>query len=232
MARRYLVDPLPDPGLFELPPDVSHHLAHVLRAGLGESVTLFDGRGRTCEARLVSLGGAAVRVETGPIHESIPEPGPRILLAVALPKGPHADWLFEQATALGVHAIHPVLSHHSENRRSRLSRWRRIAGAAAGQCGRDFLPTIHEPQPLAGFLTREDLPRERYLAHRAGPTLESCKAGAAALLVGPEGGFTAQELADAEDRGFRPRSLGSLVLRVETAALAGAVLLARPHGTG
>ena len=232
MARRYLVDPLPDPGLTELPQDVSHHLVRVLRASLGESVNLFDGRGKGCVAKLVSVSGPRVRAETGPIHQSEPEPGPRIHLAVALPKGPRADWLFEQATALGVHAIHPLLSHHSENRRSRVSRWRRIAGAAAGQCARDFLPAIHEPQPLAGFLTREDLPQERYLAHRAGPTLESCKGTSALLLVGPEGGFTFQELAAAEDRGFRPRSLGSLVLRVETAAVAGAVLLARPHGTG
>ena len=232
MARRYLVDPLPAPDRSKLPKDVSHHLSAVLRMSPGETITLFDGRGSSCTAKLVPVGRGQLEAETGPIRLSAPETGPRIHLGVALPKGRRLDLLFEQATALGAHAIHPILCHHSENRPSRPGRWRRIAAAAAGQSNRDFLPEIHEPCPLDTFLADPELPEERYLAHQSGPPLDRAVTAAAVLLVGPEGGFTREEEAAARDHGFEPRSLGPLILRVETAALAGAVLLGRPHGTG
>ena len=180
----------------------------------------------------IGRGRGQVEAEIGPIRSSDPEAGPRIHLAVSLPKGRRGDLLFEQATALGAHAIHPILCHHSENRQSRPDRWRRIAAAAAGQCDRDFLPEIQEPRPLDTFLTDPNLPEERYLALRSAPPLDRAVGAAAVLLVGPEGGFTQEEEAAARERGFEPRSLGPLVLRVETAALAGAVLLGRAHGTG
>lgn len=227
MARRYLVDPLPDPGRIRLPDDVSHHLGRVLRTAAGERITLFDGRGRSCSARLLGARGEQLEAEAGPALLADPEPGPRVHLAVALPKGPRADWLYEQATALGVHAIHPVLAGRSESRQCRMSRWRRVASAAAGQCDRDFLPVLHEPRPLAELLADPELPRERYLAHHPGAPLDRAGSDAAVVLVGPEGGFTETERAAAADHGFRPRSLGPLVLRVETAAVAGIVLLRR-----
>lgn len=232
MARRYLVDPLPGPGPAELPEDISHHVSRVLRAAPGDSITLFDGRGQICSAVLVRCTGHRVHVETGEHRPGEAEPVPRIHLAVALPKGARADSLFEQATVLGIHAIHPVVSTRSENRHSRLPRWRRIAAAAAGQCDRDFLPEITEPQPLSEFLTMGDLPQERYVAHRPAPALDRAEGTAVVLLIGPEGGLTEEEAAAACDHGFRPRSLGRLVLRTETAALAGAVLLGCVHGTG
>lgn len=231
MARRYWIDPLPEPGPVELPEDLSHHLTRVLRNAPGESILLFDGRGRTCPAVLGNARGKRLHATAGPPEVCEPEPVPRIHLAVSLPKGARADTLIEQATALGVHAIHPVLARRSENRHHRLDRWRRIAAASAGQCARDFLPEITPPQPLPELLGG-DLPRERFLAHRDAPALDRTEAPAAALLVGPEGGFTADEIAMAEDHGFLSRSLGPRVLRTETAAAAGIVLLARAHGTG
>lgn len=232
MARRYLVDPLPGPGPAELPEDISHHLSRVLRAAPGDSIILFDGRGQTCSARLMRCTGHLVHAEAGEHRPCEAEPAPRIHLAVALPKGARADSLFEQATVLGIHAIHPVLSTRSENRHSRLPRWRRIAAAAAGQCDRDFLPEITEPRPLSEFLATDGLPEERYVAHRPAPALDRAEGTAVVLLIGPEGGLTEEEAAAACDHGFRPRSLGRLVLRTETAALAGAVLLGCVHGTG
>lgn len=230
MARRYLVDPLPEPGMIRLPEEISHHLGRVLRADAGETITLFDGRGGLCEARLVSRRGGRLQAEIGPVRRADPEPGPQLHLAVAMPKGPRADWLIEQATALGVHAIHPIVASRSANRRGRVSRWQRLAAAAAGQCDRDLLPLIGEPRPLAALLEDPALPAERYLAHGAAPVpLERATGTTAVLLVGPEGGFSDSERAAAEDHGFRPFSLGPLVLRVETAALAGIVLLGRPH---
>lgn len=160
MARHYLVDPLPGPSPTELPEDISHHVCRVLRAPAGEGITLFDGRGQTCSARLVRYSGRLVHAEAGEHRRCEAEPVPRIHLAVALPKGARADSLFEQATVLGIHAIHPVLSTRSENRHSRLPRWRRITAAAAGQCDRDFLPEITEPRPLSEFFATDGLPEE------------------------------------------------------------------------
>src|SRR5690606_17625147 len=104
-------------------------------------------------------------------------------------------------------------------------RWQRLVQAATGQCDRAHVPEVHGVEPLAQFVQRTDLPDERYVAVPGAPPLAAAAGNAAVLAVGPEGGFTDEEVALAIAHGFRPKSLGPLTLRTETAALVGAARL-------
>jgi len=209
---------------------VAHHVGTVLRARPGDGIVLFDGRGQQALAEITEVRRGRVTAIVEPAEIVHREPELRLHLAVALPKGARADWLFEHGTEIGVAAFHPVLAERSARRRSEApERWRRIAAAAAGQCDRSLLPEVREPQSLEAFLrscAAGELPAARFVADGAGPPLEAVAAvGGAVLLVGPEGGWTELELARIGEAGFGRRSLGPLTLRTETAALAGAVRL-------
>jgi len=227
MARRYFVAPLPPPGPGPLPQDVGHHVANVLRRAVGDEVVLFDGTGREAVARLTEIGrGGKVLADFGAAtRPPLREPAARIEVAVALPKGQRADWLLEHGTEVGIAAFRPLLTQRSANRLDRISaRWHRILTAAAGQCDRSLLPTLHPPATWSAFLA-DDLPAARFFADGDGPPLEPMGTGTAVLAVGPEGGWTAAEREAALAHGFEPRSLGPLTLRTETAALVGAARL-------
>ena len=224
MARRYLVWPLPEPGSAILPTEVGHHLGRVMRARPGDSAVLFDGRGAQAPIRVTRVDGDRVEAEIGAHERSAREPGVRLEVAFALPKGARAEWLFEHGCAVGVRAFHPVVAERSSARGDRTARWRRIVEAACGQCDRAFLPEVHEPVPLADFLARA-LPAERYAAVPGAAPLGAAAGEHAALIVGPEGGFTPAELAVLDGAGFAPRGLGPLTLRTETAVLVGAAVL-------
>jgi 16S rRNA (uracil1498-N3)-methyltransferase len=234
MARRYYVNPLPGAGRQPLPADVAHHCARVLRRTVGEELLLFDGEDREASARIVRICGGAVEVEVGDARSVHREPQLRLEVAVALPKGNRAEWLFEHGTEVGIAAFRPIESARAQRAGSRSARWRRVVQAAAGQCDRSRVPVVHEPLPFAALLAAAragQLPAERYVAAPDATPLGPARTTAALLLVGPEGGLAADELGTAADAGFLPRSLGPLTLRTETAALAGAVLLLHGFAT-
>ena len=236
MARRFYVAPLPPPGHCRLPQDVAHHVARVMRARAGEALVLFDGAGRECHGEILRVQGSVVEALLTEPVTSQREPSVAIEVAVALPGGTRADWLFEHGTEVGIAAFRPVSctrDHPAQGAAretdKRTPRWQRIVQAAAGQCNRARLPAIHEILPLAQLLAAQDLPAERYLAQPDAPPLGRAASDRALLLVGPPGGFTEDEVTAATAAGFEPRSLGILTLRTETAAIAGAVrLLAEP----
>ena len=224
MARRYLLEALPEPGPFRLGGPLAHHLGAVLRVRPGEALVLGDGRGAECDAVVREAGPAALLLAIGPPRR-LPPPSIRIELAFAPPRWNRAEWLFEHGTEVGVMVFHPLWTGRTRPQGDRLERWRRLCTAAAGQCDRAFLPEVRPVRSLAEFLADPALPRERWLADPAGPALTQAKADAALLLVGPEGGFDVDERAAALEAGFLPRALGSHVLRTETAALVGAAVL-------
>lgn len=228
MARRYHLSPLPPPGIATLSEALCHHLVRVMRVRPGDTIGLFDGSGRECDATITEVAkkGRAieVRADVGSPRPAEREPRARVHLAFAPPKGPRAEWLFEHGTEVGIHAFHPVRTARLAGS-PRSQRWERIVIAAAGQCDRGIVPQIHPAQDLATFLASADLPAERYVADLEGPPLTGCQGDAAVLLVGPEGGLSEAEIQAAESAGFVRRSLGVTTLRAETAALAGAVLL-------
>ena len=234
--RFYCPDP-PVDGLLILSGAEAHHLARVRRVGLGAVVEVFDGRGSAWRAEVRGLGKERVDL-------SVLGPAPRgriapcsLTLATALPKGDRVDWLVEKATELGVARLVPLLTARSvvDPRGGKLDRLRRYVVEAAKQCGRDRLMDLDSPVPWDQFL-HQATPPIRLIAHPGGdPAPTWPRSGpdrAAALAVGPEGGFTAAEVDDARAAGWQPASLGGTLLRIETAGLAGcAVILALAGGT-
>lgn len=225
MANRYFLPQLPAPGPHELDGDLAHHLGRVLRIGPGAVLRLGDGRGGTAAATVTAVHKHTVRLEVAAAHDE-PPPAPRVTLAFCVVRSPRVDWLFEHATEVGVAAFQPLWTMRTRAAVERPERWLRIVQAAAGQCDRAWLPTVHPACDLDAFLLGA-LPERRFVGSAVGTAITAADraAGDSVLLVGPEGGFAADELAAVAKAGFAPRRFGPHILRTETAALVGAALL-------
>lgn len=211
-------------------PAQAHYLGTVMRRAPGDPLRLFNGRDGEWTARIATLrrDRASFAVERQ-VRPQAAEPD--LWLVFALLKRDATDLVVQKATELGVSAILPVLSARTNAARVNAERLAAIATEAAEQCERLTVPRIAPVRPLAAVLA--DWPAERRLfaaversdAPHAGP---ACPAPAA-LLTGPEGGFTPGELDALASHPFvHLVSLGRFVLRAETAAIAGLALLLAP----
>lgn len=221
-----------------LSPAEEHHILDVLRVGDGQTVIVFDGRGREALARVdVCSPGAGdvqrIRLAVLSCAEQ-GKPDVAITLVQALPKGKRMDLIVEKATELGVLSILPVVSEHVVGRpgerqaAEKVARWRRIAVSAAKQCAAAWVPQVKAIVDYPAGIdaaTGSDLFLVGSLAEGAKP-LHSVLSGLdrgsirnALVLIGPEGDLTAKEISRATDAGAIAVSFGPLVLRVETAAL-------------
>ncbi|MDR3638761.1 MAG: RsmE family RNA methyltransferase [Isosphaeraceae bacterium] len=230
MADRFYSPDPPVEGRIVLEGDEARHLARVRRVGPGCVVEVFDGKGFASVAEVVSVGRD--RVELALAGEPLPERAPpcRLTLATAIPKGERFDWLVEKATELGVACLIPLVTERSvvDPRETKLARLRRLTIEASKQCGRSRLLEIEPPVPLPRLIA-ESVASVRVLAHPRGfpparwPRIPV--GGSAVLAIGPEGGFTEQEIALARESGWTLGDLGTTLLRIETAGLAGGSLL-------
>jgi len=206
----------------------AHYLGSVMRRAVGDGVRLFNGRDGEFAATITLLRKDRLAYQIGD-HLRPQAPEPDLWLVFALLKRDATDLVVQKATELGVSALLPVMSTHTNAARVNLDRLAAIATEAAEQSERLTLPAVHAPRDLFDLLG--DWPAERSLAaaleRRAAPALAP---GPGALLIGPEGGFAPRELDVMASLPFiQPVSLGPRVLRAETAAIAGlALLLARP----
>lgn len=213
--------------LVRLGPSQSRHLETVLRLSPGAELEIFDGQGSSWAARIESAG--VLRLGT----RKSPEPGAAdVWLAQALSKGEKLDLVVQKATELGATRILPLAVERSvvrlseERAERRMARLRRIAQEAARQSGRSDVPAVDAPCTLADLagLLRDDPARHGLLLDpdEREVRLSQAARGALRLLiaVGPEGGFTPAERAQAAQAGFAPVGLGRRVLRTETAGLA------------
>ena len=206
----------------------ARHLSQVLRIRSGESITVFDGRGRRATAEVLSVSRERVALQLGE-PQTLPAPLPAITLAQAIPKGKNMDIIVQKAVELGIAGIQPLVTRHTvvHPGDAKSEKWRRIALEACKQCGQDTLPTIADPLPLERWLADQaaapGLKLIASLTPGARPLREVLRAAPGTrrvtLLVGPEGDFSTAETGLALAAGFLPVSLGSIVLRVETAAL-------------
>lgn len=206
------------------------YLARVLRVVAGDKVVLFDGEGRESPATVVRVDTASMTLSVGAPYEAAVAELP-LTLVCALLKGDKMDMAVQKATELGVTCIAPVTSERSVVRldagraQSRITRWRKIAKEACRQCGRTELPTI---LPVASFADAlRQAPAGLRLLFIAGPTATPLRhhiperpPDSVVVCVGPEGGFTDDEVALAQAAGFAKASLGPRVLRAETAVIA------------
>ena len=213
-----------------LPLEEGRHLVEVLRAGVGDRFTVFD-ESREALAEVVDLG-PPVRYRILEERRPEREVGVEVVLYVALLKGDKLSEVVRAATELGATRIQPLITRHSvpkEMGEGKLRRLKAVAKEAAKQSGRLRVPEVLPPIPL------EAVPEvaQGLVAHVGARALvrEVLDLGKPlALVVGPEGGFAAEEAALLRERGFTPVSLGRRILRAETAALALLALVTAGEG--
>ncbi len=207
--------------------DEAKHLAQVLRIQPDQWITVFDGIGSRAEAKVLSVSKQRIDLMLD-LAESRETPLPEITLAQAIPKGKNMDWIVQKSVELGVSKIQPLVTRHTIARPgdSKADKWRRTALEACKQCGQDTIPVIEDPLSFAEWIARPQETELRLIASLAEdpknfrdtlvrhPDLESVT-----IAIGPEGDFSPEETASALAANFIPVTLGSLVLRVETATL-------------
>jgi len=231
---RFLVPDLdPASGTASVSGGEAHHLSRVLRLGAGDEVIVFDGRGLEVRATVERAAGGAVVVRLGDALTPAAERRVPLTLAQAVLKGTSMDDVVRDATMMGVAGIVPLVSAHTIARKAvaphSAERWRRVAVASTKQCRRGRIPEVAEPvtfdrwlaQPRDGvtvFLVEPSLPGVTPLSVRALASREQPRSGT--LVVGPEGGWDADELQAALAAGFVPITLGPLTLRAEAVPLA------------
>ena len=212
----------------------AHHLARVLRGTPGDDILLFDGAGRRWRGMAETVSPDGVDVSELCILPDAEELSD-IWLIVAMVKGERWDWILEKSTELGVGRILPVYTEHTVVKpaptrlASRMERWRKRILAAAKQCERGRLPLLLEPEPVAAMLA--SLPslcpeEERWVfAARQGEERPAPQGNSQRILlaIGPEGGWSPKELEAFARQGFSFATLGSRILRSDTAALAALV---------
>jgi 16S rRNA (uracil1498-N3)-methyltransferase len=228
MSDRYFVDSPIAADRAVLSGAEAHHLLHVMRAAPGSQVTLFDGTGWEFEAVVQRTGRAEVELAIVSRQQIDREAAIALTLGVTLPKGERQKWLVEKATELGVARLVPLQTERAvaQPGENGLERLRRGVIEASKQCGRNRLMEIAGPQTWEKFLAGNNQAACRLVAHvgaTARPAFGPCAAIIAA--VGPEGGFTDDEVALAVSQGWQMVGLGPRTLRVETAALALAAFL-------
>lgn len=223
--------------MIQLDEDESHHLARVLRLREGETVFAFDGQGNEWECTVASSQRTASRLTIVRALDDVVESPLRLTLAQAVVKGEKFELVIQKATELGVSRIIPVVTTHCEGRRDedragqRHGRWQRIALEAVKQCRRRTLVTITPPVSFTQ-LCRETTGPALLLSEKGGGGLPESIGSATELtmVVGPEGGWSAEELTQAVDAGFIPIHLGPRILRTETAAITAMVLAQFRYG--
>lgn len=235
MPRFHCSVPLSAGASLALPAGAARHV-QVLRMQPGDALTLFDGAGGEYAATVERMGRSDVSVTVG-THLAVEREAPRAVhLAVGMPANERMDWLVEKATELGVASIQPLATAHGvlrlvgERAEKKRAHWEAIAIAACEQCGRNRVPVIHPVQSLSGWLETQGSPAARLVLSLAEGTRSlaglDADAQGVTVLSGPEGGLSGSEEQQAIARGFAPVTLGSRVLRAETAALAALVSLA------
>jgi 16S rRNA (uracil1498-N3)-methyltransferase len=212
--------------------DESRHLAQVLRLRAGDEVAVFDGAGREFRARVERLSRDGVELALIEESAAAPEPTVRLTLAQAAIKGEKMDDVVRDATMMGVSAIEPVVTAHTVAHLKpggAPDRWRRIAIASAKQCRRAVVPSIGAGVTFADWLSRDRSELKLLLAEpsarvdgaatKASQAPSSVAPMSASLLVGPEGGWSTEEVEQAVAAGYRPLTLGRRTLRADAAPI-------------
>jgi 16S rRNA (uracil1498-N3)-methyltransferase len=229
MPRFYCPQPLIPGGIVDLPETVAHHL-HVVRQQPGDEVVLFNGEGGQARARLREIGKRRASADVVALEDVDVELPYSVTLAQGLPEGSKMDWIVEKAVELGVAAVQPLAAARSvvklsgERAEKRQAHWEGVIVAASEQSGRNRLALLSPLQDFGRYIAQpSDQPRI-LLSPRATQSLagwaRDTTPQAVALLIGPEGGFSAPEEEAALAQGALALSMGPRVLRTETAGLA------------
>jgi len=215
----------------------SHHLATVLRMREKDTISLFNGSDQIFDAIIRNINKRRVEVGiTKQTHQSIESPL-TIHLGIAISKGDRMEMVIQKATELGITSITPLLSErtnvklNTERQQKKQQQWQQIAIGACEQCGRNKIPTVQVLTKFESWLAGCDAEEKFILHHRTDSQLsEMVKPNSIALLIGPEGGLSQEEIDHAITNGFKALALGPRVLRTETAPLAAISILQHRWG--
>jgi 16S rRNA (uracil1498-N3)-methyltransferase len=202
------------------------HLVHVMRKKIGDRIRIVDGKGNAYDATLTDLKKKTAhgRITAHYTHHN--EPNLSVTLAVGVLKNPSRfDFLVEKTTELGIHELIPLTTERVIPHHAKIERWQKLALAAMKQCGRSYLPNVRPLTGLDELLGSKDAYDAKLIAHEKHDDATSFKeiiprgAKKAILLIGPEGGFSENEVSRCVSQGFVAVSLGNRRLRTETAAI-------------
>jgi 16S rRNA (uracil1498-N3)-methyltransferase len=223
-------------GPLTLSGEEARHCSNVLRCTVGERVAVFDGHGREAGGSIASVSNSEVVIDVQ-TRDTTPRSPVEVSLCQAVPKGKNMDLIVQKATELGASRIVPLLSDRTVVRldggeiEKKRSKWQRVALEACKQCGQNWLPEVTAPVSVMDFLRTssgavDSLQLIAAIDDRAVSLKEIladdgavASPAATSIMIGPEGDFTPAELDAAINAGFRPMSLGPIVLRSETAAI-------------
>ena len=230
--------------------DKSHYLTSVLRCKKGDVITIIDGKGKAYEAGVAEIAKGNVLITVINEIQLDTESSLNLILCQGILKGEKMDLVIQKTTELGANGITPLITERCVVKETRkIKRWQKIAEEAAEQCGRAVIPKVYEPVQFAEFFERERFRRTGAMEYwRNGemtgfifweeggmPLKESIKKISFTslqnsitpifLFVGPEGGFTSEEIRLAERHGLIRTTLGKRVLRAETAAIVSTALV-------
>ncbi len=223
--------------------DQAHQICHVLRLQAGQTIVVLNGEGEEFTLRLLTVGARQVVGEILTRRPSLGESPTQVVLLQSLLKRDKFEWVLQKATEVGVATVVPVITERSLVRvkgplkPSRRERWQRILTEAAEQSGRGRVPTLAEPVTLTAGIHLAQQADRAFMAcpHIESPHLNVCLAdlpqnATLTLFIGPEGGFTSDEVEQARQGGALPINLGPRILRTETAAVVAVSLLLYERG--
>jgi len=208
--------------------DESKHLIRVLRKNIGDHIFVTDGNEMMYQAVIAEIGKTETRCTIAALHRKYNEPSVDVTLAVALLKNPaRLDYLVEKTTELGVRTILPISCERTISQNEKHERLEKVALSAMKQCGRSWLPRIQTLQSLKSLIDNSSHYQLKFILHEKTDSSHTVTSElklhedvhSLLIVVGPEGGFTEEEIAYAIHAGFKPISLGTRRLRTETAAV-------------
>ena len=218
--------------LIVLDEKTSHYLSKVLRLKVAAQLIVFNGDGMQYPSVIAAIEKKSVTILTGAGQLINNESPLHTHLGIALSKGDRIETVMQKATELGVSEITPLISDRTEVKlnadraEKKQQHWQQILISACEQCGRNRIPQLHPLQSVNSWASQVVADKKLVLHHRTDKKLEANEAiSSVALLIGPEGGLSASEIAFAEQQKFSALRLGPRVLRTETAPLVALSLL-------
>lgn len=227
IPRLFIDMPLTTGEIINLPREKAHHISHVLRMRIGDSIKLINGSGNEYQSKIIEISKKSAQTKIGESIQVTNESPLTINLCLSVARGQHMDFSIQKAVELGVKNIIPVISEFSNVKiqddrvSNKLSHWQNIIISATEQCGRSHLTQIQKPVSLAEWLSLE-ASTTRLILHpesqQSMPNI-SFSEKELTLMIGPEGGFSDAEVEQAKENGCQPICLGPRILRAETAVV-------------
>lgn len=239
IARIYQPITLTTDAIVTLDESASHHLSRVLRAAVGDEITLFNGEGGEYHARIAAINKKNVTVTMGAFNAREAESPIHITLAQGIARGEKMDFIIQKAVELGVNEIVPLITErcnvriNDERLQKKMAHWQSVIISACEQSGRNRVPLLSVPQALTHWLTQKKADVCFILSPHVDTKLSQQKIAQGshiAMIIGPEGGLSDAEMEAAVRQGAQPLNMGPRILRTETAALTAIALLQTRYG--